>query len=428
MPTVAQLISPQVATNISSHFSGNASEWDAYLGIPLILLLVLATVRFWKMPAIRTAALLALIIAVLSLGPHINVQKHVLLAMPLPWWIPAHIPVLDDILPNRLMVYVYLAAAIIVAFSLRLLWVLRRSPLLNVAVAVVVLLPLAPTLPAPATHVTTPAVFASTVPAPIAPGDTVLFEPFPSSDYLARDGLAGRAPSFAFRLIGGYIIGPYAPGVEALQELIHSIAATYDISYSVPVVHVSDRTDLRDPHARFSISASMTSWSGATPARGPPCSSTGCSARSRPHPVDSSSGRWACITAESATPIRDKRTALGIHAYSFPVSPAPARGGAPVVSLVIPTRNEANNVQPLVDRVTAALGATPSRFASSMTATTTPATCSSSSPTRTPTSAAWFGREPTAPAASARRSSRASTWLEGCTSASWTPTFSIRRS
>ena len=34
------------------------------------------------------------------------------------------------------------------------------------------------------------------------------------------------------------------------------------------------------------------------------------------------------------------------------------RGGAPVVSLVIPTRNEANNVQPLVDRVTAALGVT----------------------------------------------------------------------
>ncbi len=239
VPTVAQLISPQVATNISSHFSGNASEWDAYLGIPLILLLVLATVRFWKMPAIRTAGLLALIIAVLSLGPHLNVQKHVLLALPLPWWIPAHIPVLDDILPNRLMVYVDLAAAVIVAFSLRLLWVLRRSPLLNLAVAVVVLLPLAPTLPAPATHINTPAVFASTIPSPIAPGDTVLFEPFPSGDYSHAMGWQASA-GFAFRLVGGYIIGPYAPGVESLQGLIHSIAATYDISYSVPTITVTD--------------------------------------------------------------------------------------------------------------------------------------------------------------------------------------------
>src|SRR5579863_683373 len=48
-----------------------------------------------------------------------------------------------------------------------------------------------------------------------------------------------------------------------------------------------------------------------------------------------------------------------MHAYSFPVTPDRPRGGAPVVSLVIPTRNEANNVQPLVDRVSAALGATP---------------------------------------------------------------------
>lgn len=224
VPTVAQLISPQVATNISSHFSGNASEWDAYLGIPLILLLVLATVRFWRMPAIRTAGLLALIIAVLSLGPHINVQKHALLALPLPWWIPAHLPVLDDILPNRLMVYVDLAAAIIVAFTLRLLWVLRRSPLLNLLVAVVVLLPLAPTAPAPATNITTPAAFASPVPGPIAPDATVLFEPFPGSDYSHAMGWQVSS-RFAFRLIGGYIIGPYAPGVEALQKLIHSMAA-----------------------------------------------------------------------------------------------------------------------------------------------------------------------------------------------------------
>jgi hypothetical protein len=239
VPTVAQLISPQVATNVSSHFSGNASEWDAYLGIPLILLLVLATVRFWKMPAIRTAALLAMIVAVLSLGPHLNVQKHVLLAVPLPWWIPAHIPVLDDILPNRLMVYVYLAAAIIVAFSLRLLWVLRRSPLLSVAVAVVVLLPLAPTLPAPATHITTPAVFASSIPAPITASDNVLFEPLPTSDYSHAMGWQVSS-GFAFRLIGGYIIGPYSPGVETLQKVIHSFAS----SGSTVTLTVNDRADI----------------------------------------------------------------------------------------------------------------------------------------------------------------------------------------
>ncbi len=74
VPTVAQLFSPQTATGISSHFSGNASEWDAYLGIPLILLLIVAAARFWRVPVIRTAVIAAAVVAVLSLGPHINVQ------------------------------------------------------------------------------------------------------------------------------------------------------------------------------------------------------------------------------------------------------------------------------------------------------------------------------------------------------------------
>jgi hypothetical protein len=120
-----------------------------------------------------------------------------------------------------------------------LLWVLRRSPLLNLAVAVVVLLPLAPTLPAPTTQITTPAVFTAPVSTPIAPDATVLFEPFPSSDY--SHAMAWQVSShFAFRLIGGYIIGPYAPGVETLQELIHSIAASYNVSSSVPTITITD--------------------------------------------------------------------------------------------------------------------------------------------------------------------------------------------
>jgi dolichol-phosphate mannosyltransferase len=52
-------------------------------------------------------------------------------------------------------------------------------------------------------------------------------------------------------------------------------------------------------------------------------------------------------------------TANRVRAYSVPVTPEPPRGGAPVVSVVIPTRNEANNIQPLVGRVTTALAVTP---------------------------------------------------------------------
>ena len=87
---------------MSSHFSGNASEWDAYLGIPLVLLLVLATVRFWVL-VIRTGGIVAAIFAVCSLGPQLHVAGHQLSAIVLPWWIPAHLPLLENILPARLM-------------------------------------------------------------------------------------------------------------------------------------------------------------------------------------------------------------------------------------------------------------------------------------------------------------------------------------
>jgi hypothetical protein len=55
------------------------------------------------------------------------------------------------------------------------------------------------------------------------PGATVLFEPFPSNDY--SHAMWWQVSSgFAFAMVGGYIIGPAAPGAEALQARIHSLA------------------------------------------------------------------------------------------------------------------------------------------------------------------------------------------------------------
>jgi hypothetical protein len=224
VPTIAQLISPPFATAVSSHFSGNASEWDAYLGIPLIVLLIVAMVRFRRVPVVRTAGIVALILVVLSLGPHLNVQRHPLLGLPLPWWIPAHLPVLDDILPNRLMMYADLAAAIVFAFFVRMLWLVRSQLAVNVAVAVVVLLPLVPTIPAQTTSIVMPAAFASGRSPDALRGAVVLFEPFPSNDF--PDAMTWqRNAGYSFLLAGGYIVGPAAPGSEQLQQRIYELTA-----------------------------------------------------------------------------------------------------------------------------------------------------------------------------------------------------------
>jgi hypothetical protein len=224
VPTVTQLISPQGAISVSSHFSGNASEWDAYLGIPLVLLFVVATVRLRRVPVVRTAGIVAAIIAILSLGPHLHVAGHQFSALPLPWWIPAHLAVLQNILPARLMIYVYLAAGITFAFLLRALWLVRSRLALNVLVALAVLLPLVPTLPAPATALRTRAPFTSETSAQALRGANVLFEPFPGVDY-PQAMVWQRTANYVFTMVGGYVIGTYAPGIQAFQQKIHDLAA-----------------------------------------------------------------------------------------------------------------------------------------------------------------------------------------------------------
>jgi hypothetical protein len=260
VPTVTQLISPQGAVSISSHFSGNASEWDAYLGVPLVLLLVVATVRFWRVPVIRTAGIVAAIIALLSLGPHLHVAGHQISALPLPWWIPAHLPVLQNILPARLMIYVYLAVAITFAFLLRALWLVRSSPAVNMLVALAVLLPLAPTLPAPATTLETRAPFTSESAAQALRGANVLFEPFPGLDY-PQAMVWQRTANYTFTMLGGYVIGPFAPGVQAFQQLIHNLVAR---SGTVALTSSEQLTLLSDLHS-FRVSTVIVDPTVVTP-------------------------------------------------------------------------------------------------------------------------------------------------------------------
>ncbi len=230
IPTVAQLISPQSAVNISSHFTGNASEWDAYLGIPLVLLLVVATIRFWGIPVVRTAGIVAVVIAICSLGADLHVAGHQL-SVPLPWWIPAHLPVLENILPARLMMYVYLAAAITFSFLLRIMWLLRSSLALNAVVALAALLPIVPVLPAPATALHSRAPFASETSARSFAGANILFEPFPGVDF-PQALLWQRTAYYSFTMLGGYVIGPYPPTVQALQQTISDLVKLPTVTLS----------------------------------------------------------------------------------------------------------------------------------------------------------------------------------------------------
>ena len=130
---------------------------------------------------------------------------------------------LQNILPARLMIYVFLAAGITFAFLLRALWLVRSRPVLNLLLLLAVLLPLVPILPAPATALRSRPPFTPETSAQALRGANVLFEPFPSIAY-PQAMLWQRTANYAFTMIGGYVIGPYAPGVQAFQQKIDELA------------------------------------------------------------------------------------------------------------------------------------------------------------------------------------------------------------
>jgi hypothetical protein len=121
---------------VSLHFVGNIGEQDGYLGLPLIVLALVALVREWRRGAWLAGALL-LCALLLSFGPTLIVAGHPLLGLP---FALAHLPIFSDALPARLSLFSALCASVLVA-----LWLARtKRRWLRWSVAVVVMTSLLP--------------------------------------------------------------------------------------------------------------------------------------------------------------------------------------------------------------------------------------------------------------------------------------------
>jgi hypothetical protein len=177
LPTPYQLIAPTAATRASHEFSGLYHEATAYLGLPLLILLVVAAVRLWSDLRIRVAGLTGAAILVLSLGPWLHIGTEAL-RVPLPWLALGKLPLLKHVLPGRFTVFVWLAVAVMVAIVVARATRLARRPaaawLLAVGMSLVLLLP----APLPRAPFTTPAFFHNWTSHHIAADETVLVAPY----------------------------------------------------------------------------------------------------------------------------------------------------------------------------------------------------------------------------------------------------------
>ena len=90
---------------------------DAYLGLPLILILILQLRELRRRPYLKPLLLSLLAIVILSLGPTLRVAN-VVTSLSLPWGLALPLPLISQALPNRFSMYVALAAGLTAALWL----------------------------------------------------------------------------------------------------------------------------------------------------------------------------------------------------------------------------------------------------------------------------------------------------------------------
>jgi len=117
LPTPMYALHSGVTTNVTSHFSGNSSEDNGYLGLPMLILLVWSVQRMWHRKEIRVIFITFLAIMVLSMGPHLHILGYTTKIL-LPWIIVEHLPLIQNALPSRIMFYGDILAVVLIIFAL----------------------------------------------------------------------------------------------------------------------------------------------------------------------------------------------------------------------------------------------------------------------------------------------------------------------
>ncbi len=125
------------------------SEYVAYLGYPLLVVLIVAAVRYWRDLRVRVAAVACAVLEILSFGGTQVIRGRTVPPVLLPWHWLANLPVISQMLPDRLSLLADGLAAVVLAVSLDLALSATALPRwrrvgLPVAIAAIAVLPLIP--------------------------------------------------------------------------------------------------------------------------------------------------------------------------------------------------------------------------------------------------------------------------------------------
>jgi hypothetical protein len=106
---------------ITNNYPQPMPEYLAYLGVPLIILLLVAIVYFWRHLPIRVAGITCILLEWLGMGSRqVRPDVTTLPGYLLPWRLLEHLPVISGMVPDRLCILADAGAAAVLAFSLDL--------------------------------------------------------------------------------------------------------------------------------------------------------------------------------------------------------------------------------------------------------------------------------------------------------------------
>lgn len=287
LPTANMALGTRHLDQLGGRIGGNLSENGTYLGLPLVILVLVAAVAVRRRAA-RIGAALAAVAFVLSMG----IRFHLGLArdngvgawLRLPGDLIFHIPKLNDAFPIRYSLFVALFVSIVVAVTLeevaaghraragasvagrRTPAILTDRRLWAAAVAVVVLVPLLPAWPYRSQGPTgVPSYFTTSEVDALAPGTPTLVYPVPVNTDAAPMIWQAEA-GMRFEMVGGYFVVPAASGSQFFaptesEQVLAALAAG-----SAPARSAALRARLRAQLGGWGIRAVLVRPIGSDPA------------------------------------------------------------------------------------------------------------------------------------------------------------------
>jgi hypothetical protein len=207
----------------ASHYPQPTPEYLAYLGVPLIIVLITAIIYFWRDLAIRVTGITCVLLEWLGMGSRqINPHAVTLPGFLLPWGYLDHLPVIEGMVPDRLCILADVGAAAVLAFAIDRAgapngpfakWQYRAQIPIGIAAFALLFLIPTPYVAAPVRAVP-PGWQATFTKLHLPDNARVLIAPFPNADTsqtLRWQATTGEPVT----MIGGDFISPDEPGRQS---------------------------------------------------------------------------------------------------------------------------------------------------------------------------------------------------------------------